>query len=484
MWRGDRAANPCRDPQSRGAREVCRTKLPAGKIAPVEIPETRYAKAADGPFIGYQVVGDGPVDLVFVPYDYSNIEAGWDLPQFASFVRGLASVARVLLFDRRGAGTSDRSWTGAAATIEAQMDDIRAVMDAAGSERAVLFGIESGAMLCFVFAATYPARTAGVAVLGAEARGTRIPDYPWAWSEERYEEHFRQVEAGWGSPSFVRTLTEMTSPSLSGDPVFLDGFGRLLRLSQSPGDAIARDRAVMGADVRHILPTIQVPTLVLHRTGDRLEPIGQGRYIAEHTPGARFLELPGEDHLFPMDDVVPHLGAFIESLRAEQAEFDRVLATVLVTDIVDSTAQAAVVGDAAWRDVRARHDQIVRSQIARYRGTEIKTMGDGFLAIFDGPARGVRCAEALVAAMQPLGIEVRTGLHTGEVAREGADISGIGVVIGSRVGAIAGPNEVLVSQTVKDLVAGSGLTFEDAGEHELKGVPDRWRLYRVMSEPG
>jgi class 3 adenylate cyclase len=237
----------------------------------------------------------------------------------------------------------------------------------------------------------------------------------------------------------------------------------------------------METDVRHILPSVQAPTLVLHRTGDRMTKVDEGRYTAAHTPGARIVELPGEDHLYPLDDLVPHIAAFVESLRVEQAEFERVLATVLFTDIVDSTVQAAALGDAGWRDVRARHDLIVRSQIARYRGREIKTMGDGFLATFDGPARGVRCAKAIAEAVAPLGIEIRAGLHTGEVAIEGDDVAGIGVVIGARVGTRAGPSQVLVSQTVKDLVAGSGLTFEDAGEHQLKGVPDRWRLYRVVT---
>jgi len=449
----------------------------------VEPPETKYAKTVDGVHIGYQVIGSGPIDLIFVPYDYSNIEASWDLPQYASFVRGLASHARVLLFDRRGSGTSDRSWSGSSTTIEAQMDDIRAVMDAAGSERAVLFGIESGAVLCFVFAATYPERTSSVVVFGAIARGAWAPDYPWGWTEEQFDSWIDKEQREWGSPGFVRELAATQSPSLAADEAYLLALGKVLRLSASPGEAAARDRALSDWDVRHVLPTVQVPTLVLHRTGDKLEPVGQGRYIAEHVPGAIMLELPGEDHGFPMDDLVPHLGRFLESVRAEQAEFDRILATVLFTDIVDSTAQAAAIGDVPWKEMRSRHDQIVRAQIGRYRGREIKTMGDGFLATFDGPARGVRCAQQIVQAVQPLGVEVRAGLHTGEVSLEGEDISGIGVAIGARVGALAGPSEVLVSQTVKDLVAGSGLTFEDGGEHELKGVPERWHLYRVVKGP-
>jgi class 3 adenylate cyclase len=420
--------------------------------------------------VGYQVVGSGPVDIVFVPYDYSNIEAAWDFAPFVSFVRGLASIGRVLVFDRRGSGTSDRSWTGEAATIEAQMDDIRAVMDAASSERAFLFGIESGASLCFTFAATHPHRTSGVIVQAPMVRGTPAPDYPATWSREIYEEYFERVEQRWGTDAF-----------LLHDETAVREYGRQLRFSASPGDAIARDRAVMETDVRHILPSVQAPTLVLHRTGDRMTRVEEGRYSAEHTPGARIVELPGDDHLYPLDDLVPHIAAFVESLRVEQADFDRVLATVLFTDVVDSTVQAAALGDAGWRDVRARHDQIVRSQIARYRGREIKTMGDGFLATFDGPARGVRCASAIAAAVGPLGIEIRAGLHTGEVAIEGDDVAGLGVVIGARVGALAPPSQVLVSQTVKDLVAGSGLVFEPTGEHELKGVPDRWNLYRVVT---
>ena len=445
----------------------------------MEIPQTRYARTADGIHIGYQVVGSGPVDVVFVPYDYSNIEAAWDFPPFVSFIRGLRSVGRVLLFDRRGTGTSDRAWAGESATIESQMDDIRAVMDAASSERAFLFGIESGAALCFMFAATHPDRTSGVIVQAPMVRGTPAPDYPASWSRERYEEYFERIEEAWGTDAFVREEVEQLSPSLLHDEAIVRAFGKQLRLSASPGDSIARNRAVMETDVRHILPSVQATTLVLHRTGDGYTKVQEGRYTAEHTPGARLLELPGEDHLYPLDDLVPHIAAFVESLRVEQADFDRVLATVLFTDIVDSTSQAAALGDAGWRDVRGRHDQIVRSQIARYRGREIKTMGDGFLVTFDGPARGVRCARTIADAVRALGVEIRAGLHTGEVALEGTDVAGLGVAIGARVGALAGPSEVLVSQTVKDLVAGSGLTFEDAGEHELKGVPDRWRLYRV-----
>ena len=447
----------------------------------MEIPQTCYARTADGLHIGYQVVGSGPTDLVFVPYDYSNIEASWDFAPFVSFVRALTSIGRVILFDRRGSGTSDRAWSGGSATIDAQMDDIRAVMDAVSSERAFIFGIESGAALCFTFAATHPQRTSGVIVHGALARGTPAPDYQALWSHDVFESWYERVEREWGQPAFVRDLFETLSPSLVSDEGLVRAFGRLLRLSASPGDAIARDRAVEETDIRHILPTVQVPTLVLHRTHDRQEVVDQGRYIAARTPGARFVELPGEDHIYPLDDLVPHIAAFVDSIRVEQAEFDRVLATVMYTDIVDSTARAASLGDARWQDIRAQHDAIVRSQISRYRGREIKSMGDGFLVTFDGPARAVRCATTIADAVRALGIEIRAGLHTGEIALDGADVAGLGVVIGTRVGALAGASEVLASQTVKDLVAGSELTFEDAGEHVLKGVPDRWHLYRVSA---
>ena len=447
----------------------------------MEIPETRYAKTTDGVHIGFQVVDGGPTDLVFVPYDYSNIEASWDLPQYVSFVGGLATHARVLLFDRRGTGTSDRGSGDVTPPIEARMDDIRAVMDAAGSERACLFGIESGAALCFLFAATYPERTAGVVVFGAIVRGAWAHDYPWGWNEDEWSSWMEKVESGWGSPAFVRDVVEWISPSLAGDVTFARTMGRMLRLSASPGEAVARDEMLRDTDVRDILLSIQVPSLVIHRTRDRVEPVGQGRYIADRISGAAFLELPGDDHYFPFDDLVPHIAGFLGTIRDEEAEFDRVLATVLFTDIVGSTERASSMGDRAWRNLVERHHATVRSLLARYRGSEIDTAGDGFFATFDGPARAVRCARAIAEAMRPLGIEIRAGVHTGEVETIDGKVGGMAVNIGARVAGHAAPCEVVVSQTVKDLVAGSGLTFEDAGEHELKGVPDRWRLYRVVS---
>jgi len=447
----------------------------------MEIPETRYAKTADGVHIGYQVVGEGPIDLVFVPYDYSNIEISWDVRLFVSFVQGLAAHARVLLFDRRGTGTSDRTTGDQRPTIEARMDDIRAVMDEAGSERACLFAAESGAKVSFVFAATYPERASGLVVFGGTVAGRWAPDYPWTWTDAEWDKWLDRVEQEWGSPTFVSDLNAWVSPTLAHDSQHLHAIGRSVRLAASPGDAATRDRGERDTDVRQILPTIQVPTLVLHRTGDRVEPVEEGRYIAEHVPGARLIELQGEDHIWPMDDVVPHIAAFLGSIRAEEAVFDRVLATVLFTDIVGSTERAAEMGDRAWHEVLERHHSTVRAMLGRYRGHEVDTAGDGFFATFDGPARAIRCAGAITEAVRTLGVEIRAGLHTGEVELLGDDVRGIAVHIGARVGALAHANEVLVSQTVKDLVAGSGLVFDDAGEHTLKGVPGIWRLYRVRA---
>ena len=400
-----------------------------------------------------------------------------------SYVRGLASFARVLLFDRRGSGISDRGSANAGTdTIEARMDDIRAVMDAAGSERASLLGSDSGAALCITFAATYPHRCVALILVAAAVRGLWAPDYPWGWTEAEWADWHERVEREWGSPEFTRMMVEWTSPSLANDEAFVRARGSHLRLSGSPGDAIVRDAVVRDTDVRHVLPSIQVPTLVIHRTGDKVEPVEEGRYIANQIPGANFLELPGEDHAVVLDDLVPHVGRFVETVRASEAVFDRVLATVLFTDIVGSTEHANELGDRLWRELLDRHRSIVRAIVGRFRGKEIETAGDGFLATFDGPARGISAALMAVQAVRPLGIEIRAGLHTGEIETLGDKVAGIAVHIGARVGSLAGASEVLVSQTVKDLVAGSGLRFEDAGEHDLKGVPDEWRLYRVVSE--
>jgi len=447
----------------------------------VEIPETRYAKTVDGVHIAYQVFGEGPSDLVLTLGQISSVDMAWDIPELAGFLRRLASFSRIIFFDARGNGNSDRD-LGLTA-FEAGMDDVRAVMDAAGSERAVQCGLSDGGMICALFAASFPDRSSGLVLLNSMARGLQAPDYPWAWTREQWDANSTWIDAAWGTHAFMMEWLRWLSPDHPLDDATVRRFARLFRSAASPGSMIALNAVVRDADVRAILPTIQVPTLVLHATDNPVEPVEEGRYIAEHIPGSTLVELPLADHMVvweAADAMVENIERFAKRIRHDEAEFDRVLATVLYTDIVDSTAQGAAMGDRAWTEVRARHDAIVRANLGRFRGREIKTMGDGFLATFDGPARGVRCAEAIAAGVQPLGIEIRAGLHTGEVAFEGDDIAGLGVAIGARVGAKAGPNEVLVSQTVKDLVAGSGLTFEDAGEHELKGVPDRWRLYRVV----
>jgi class 3 adenylate cyclase len=444
----------------------------------VGIPETRYAKSVDDVHIAYQVIGDGPIDLVFAPGTISHVEIYWEDPRLARFLRRLASFARLMFFDKRGTGLSDR--VTEAASLEERMDDIRAVMDACGSERAMVLGASEGAPMAVMFGATYPERTVGLILYGGYAKGLPDDDYPWAPTREEQLAEIEEEQTRWGSWDADEWVD--ADPSARDDPSVAAWWNKIFRYGSSPNASRALGLMNMDVDISHILPTIRVPTLVLHRTGDQACKVEEGRYTAERIPGSTFVEMPGAVHspwLGDTDAIVDRIEAFTkESWR--EIEPDRVLATVLFTDIVDSTAQSAALGDHGWKELQTQHDQAVRANLARYRGREIRRMGDGFLATFDGPARGVRCADAIVAAMQPLGIEIRAGLHTGEVAIEGDDIAGLGVAIGARVGALARPSEVLVSQTVKDLTAGSGLRFEDAGEHELKGVPDRWHLYRVV----
>jgi class 3 adenylate cyclase len=447
----------------------------------MEVPETRYAKTIDGVHIAYQVIGDGPIDLVFAFGEISNVDAMWTNPPAVTLIRGLASFSRVLFFDRRGTGISDRRIGDSA--FEAGMDDIRAVMDAAGSERALLLGFQDGGMLCSLFAASFPERTFGLVLFNTVARSRWAPDYPWGWSDQEWDDYLRDVEERWGTLEHAREHLVYMDPGHTADAGEVMRFAILLRAAGSPGDILRLEALVRDADIREVLPAVHVPTLVLFTDHEGFQHPEEGPYLAERIAGCEFVRLPGAGYtpfFDARDPLLEHVERFARRIRDDESELDRVLATVLFTDIVDSTAQSAAMGDRAWTDVRAQHDQLVRSSIARFRGREIKTMGDGFLATFDGPARGVRCAQAIVSGTEPLGIEVRAGLHTGEVAFEGDDIAGLGVAIGARVGAKAGASQVLVSQTVKDLVAGSGLTFEDAGEHDLKGVPDRWHLYRVV----
>jgi len=446
----------------------------------MKIPETQYATTVDGVSIAYKVVGEGALDIVVVNAVFtSNVEQVWEWPFGASLLRGLVSRGRFVIFDRRGAGLSDGVSDDRLPTLEARMEDIRAVIDAAGFDRPVLFGVEDGAAQCFLLAATYPEQASALITLNAACRGLWAADAPWVWTEEQWAEAIEWIEQGWGTPEFAQAFADTFMPSFAGDPEFVRAYSRIVRNSLRKSDAIAAERMWRDTDVRHLLPLIQVPTLVLHHRHIQSVELEESRYIARQIPGAEFEELERPD--LEWGEFFSHFDRFLGTRQAEEADFDRVLATVLFTDIVGSTEKAAELGDRAWRERVEDHHSRVRALLGRYRGTEVDTAGDGFFATFDGPARAVRCAQAVVEAVRELGLEVRVGVHTGEVETIDDKVGGIAVAIGARVASKAAPSEVVVSQTVKDLVAGSGLAFEDAGEHELKGVPDRWRLYRVVN---
>jgi pimeloyl-ACP methyl ester carboxylesterase len=443
--------------------------------------QTRYAKTADGVHIAYQVVGDGPVDMVFVMGWVTNIEAMWDEPGFARLLDRLATFSRLILFDKRGVGLSDRVPEERLPDLETRMDDVRAVMDAVGSERAVVFGVSEGGPMSMLFAATYPERTIALALFGTVADFTvRGPDY-----KEDPDAYLVRMEESWGSLEFARgEIADWGAPGHESDERLVAWLASYMRKSASPGAAVALERMNREINATHALPSIHVPTLVIAKDGDIDFPIDQVRDMASQIAGARFVELAGREHWVWVGDpdaIVDEVQRFVVALGEVEAELDRVLATVLFTDVAGSTEKAAELGDRRWKELVEEHHRRVRGQLARYRGVEVDTAGDGFFASFDGPARAVRCARSIVDAVATLGIEVRAGVHTGEVETIDGKVGGMAVVIGARVGASAGASEVLVSQTVKDLVAGSGLAFEDAGEHELKGVPDRWRLYRAVS---
>jgi pimeloyl-ACP methyl ester carboxylesterase len=443
-------------------------------------PETQYARSGDVN-IAYQVVGEGPLDLVYVPGWVSNVELIWDEPAMAHFLERLASFSRLILFDKRGTGLSDRVSNDKLPTLEERMDDVRAVLEEVGSSRAALFGHSEGGNMCVLFAATYPERTSALVTLGSFAR-RRDPDddYPWAPTAENREETALDFERNWGHlrPEDV----EYYAPSRLGDDQFVRNLERYLRRSASPGAAAALLRMNSYIDVRDVLPTIRVPTLVLHRTGDHDVDVAEGRYLASKIPGARFVELPGDDHWISAgnpDEIADEIESFLTGTRPAE-ELDRVLATVLFTDIVDSTKRAVELGDRRWRQLLNTHDAAVRRELERFRGREVDTAGDGFFATFDGPARAVRCAISIGDAVRELGLDLRAGIHTGECELDGPKVRGIAVHTGARVASLAAPGEVLVSRTVKDLVAGSGLDFVDRGVHELKGVPGEWRLYAAV----
>jgi class 3 adenylate cyclase len=439
------------------------------------MPETRYARSGDV-HIAYQVFGSGEMDLVLIPGYVTHVEMVWEHGPSARFLERLGSFARVITFDRRGSGLSDR--VAEVPTLEQRMDDVRAVMDDAGCERAALVGISEGVTMGILFAATYPERVRALVCSGGMARSTYAEDYPWANSAEALvESGFELLLPTWGDGSLV----EVAAPSQAESAATRAFFGRMQRASASPGMMAGLVQMFLDLDVRAVVPTVHVPALVLHRKGDRLVNVRNGRWLAEHLRNARLVELNGHDHVPWYEEPEEWLGEVEEFLTGTRAtrQPERILATVLFTDIVDSTGTASELGDRAWRSLLEQHYAAVRVALERWHGREVKLIGDGFLATFDGPARGVRCAQEIVDSSRSLGIRVRAGLHTGECEAIGDDIGGIAVHIAARVSGLAGPGEVLASRTVRDLVAGSGIEFETRGRHLLKGVPDEWDILAV-----
>jgi len=450
----------------------------------MEVPETRYAQSGDVS-IAYQVLGDGPFDLVYAPAFVSHVELAWEIPSLAAYFRRLASFSRLIRFDKRGTGMSDR--VGSLPTLETRMDDLRAVMDAAASERAAIIGVSEGGPMAILFAATYPDRAWALVLEGTYARTLWAPDYPWGEREEEFERELTEDMEGWGAGTQERSLQIARALAPSGSEVDWVPLAKMIRHGASPG--ARRDLVLMSRqiDVRHVLPAIQIPTLVLNRTDEDPVTIASSRHLADQIAGARHTEFPGRDHALFVGDparVAGEIESFLNQAWADlpdTSEPSTLLATVLFTDIVGSTEKMAELGDRRWRELLQEHHNVVRRQLTRFRGVEMDTAGDGFFARFDGPARAIRCAGAITEAVRPLGIHVRAGLHTGECEIADGKVAGIAVSIGARIAAAAVPDEVLVSSTVKDLVAGSGLTFDDRGIRDLKGVPGEWRLYSIAT---
>jgi class 3 adenylate cyclase len=431
------------------------------------VPKTQYAKSGDVR-IAYQVVGEGPFDLVFVPGFISNLDAAWEEPYRARVWTRLAAFARLIMFDKRGTGLSDR--TVGVPTLEERMDDVRAVMDAVGSQQAALFGISEGGAMSVLFAATYPERTRALVLYGAYGHFSS-----WVVPPNMIDAAMDRMEKNWGTGESLRLF----APSVASDETFKLSWARFERLGASPSAVVALMRMNSEIDVRPILPSIRVPTFIIHRQGDVRVNVEAGRFMARQIPNAKYLELPGSDHLLwtgETERVLDEVEEFLTGSRSA-IDSDRVLATVLFTDIVNSTKRAETIGDRAWHDVLDRHNALVRREISRHRGHEVRTMGDGFLATFDGPARSIRCALAINEGVEALGLQVRAGLHTGEVEMADDDLSGIAVHIASRVATMAKPGQVLVSNTVRDLVAGSNIRFHDEGSHSLKGLTESVRLF-------
>jgi class 3 adenylate cyclase len=442
----------------------------------VQAPQIRYTRTPDGVSIAYCVVGDGPIDLLCIPGFVSNIEVLWEAPAADRYFGRMASFARIAVYDKRGQGLSDRP--AQVPTLEESMQDARAVLDAAAFERPAVFAISEGGPTAALLAATYPERVSSLVMYGTWARLIEGPDFPEGMPRELFERFIAAVQHDWGGP----VALGIWAPSIVEDPAVQRWWAKLLRTGTSPAGAEALIRLYTEIDARHVLPTITAPTLVVHRRGDRMVPIATARALAAGIAGAKLVELRGRDHVpfADPDQILDEVEEFLTGHRTARAP-DRMLATVMFTDIVDSTARAAALGDRDWRALVERHDELMRREIADHRGRPIKTLGDGFLATFDGPARAIQCASSARDAIRELGLEIRAGLHTGEVEVMNGDIGGIAVNIGARVGAVAAAGEVLVSRTVADLVAGSGIEFEDRGTHPLKGVPGEWQLYAVAA---
>jgi len=444
-------------------------------IDPSQI-ETRYAKSGDLN-IAYQIFGEGPLNILYIPGWTSNVEFMWALPENHEYLDKLASFARVVVLDRRGTGLSDPFERPP--TLEERMDDVRAVMDAVGWERAAIFGVSEGGPMSMLFAATYPERTAALILYGTFARFSRAADYPAGFPEPANAKWLAQVDEHWGSGR----MSVGFAPSRAADPAYIRLMGRFERMAMSPGTASKHFRLLTQMDVRHVLPAIRVPTLVLHRAGDTPVRVDNAHYLAQHIGGSKYVELPGDDHIPFMGDQDRLLSEVREFLTGDRTapDVDRVLTTILFCDIVDSTTHAARLGDHAWRNLLARFYAIADDKLRAHRGRKLDTAGDGLFASFDGPARAVRCGQGLCDALQALGVQLRVGVHTGECEVLGDKYSGIAVHLGARIASVAEPCQVVVSSTVKELVVGSGIRFDDLGPRALKGVPEEWRLFRAIA---
>lgn len=440
-------------------------------------PKTRYAKSGYV-HIAYQVLGEAAPDLILIPGFVSHVEHFWEEPSVARFLRRLASFSRLIFFDKRGTGLSDRVPDSHLPTLEERMDDVRAVMEAVGSERAALLAPSDAGAMAVLFAATYPERTTHLVLYGSFATAAEDPEYPWGQTPPELERRLKRWEESWGQGALY---LDLFSPSMVGNQRYEEWFTKLERLAASPGAAITLRLMNERINVRHVLPAVRVPTLVLHRKDDRAVTVDEGRVLAAEIPGAKYVELAGADH-WPWngdaDAIVEEVQEFVTGTRRLSVG-DRVLSTVMFTDIVGSTQLVIELGDRRWSELIESHHALVRKALVEFQGREVDTAGDGFLATFDGPARGIRCACAIRDAVRGLGIQVRVGLHTGECERMGDKLGGIAVHIGARVASLAAPGEVLVTRTVRDLVAGSGLQFDERGIQALRGIPDQWQLYAV-----